>query len=297
MLWCPLPLRQRHCRRRKRGGRAMRPRPRSANSDLATNATRGGRLVPPPPRGGRTERHGFSAPSRACSTGSASALSPMAFLVGVTLPTRLSRLLQRRPNGIEHTRQVAIDVGSRHAHNAIAFGDEPTVPARVRGDVVVRGMLAPVNFDDQMCVETHEIDDEVPERMLPANARPIEATRPQPAPQYALGAAHGLAKTAGARVWHRGTLPHTCSPGHPHPARRMSWRRASQLLVSRSAFAAPTHGAPPSPLVRDGGYAAVAGGGANGGAHRIHDERVAGGGKSVMRRSPGSPAQAGRGRV
>ena len=42
--------------------------------------------APLPPRGGRTERHGFRRPSATVATYAVGRLSPMAFLVGVSLP-------------------------------------------------------------------------------------------------------------------------------------------------------------------------------------------------------------------
>lgn len=119
----------------------------------------------------------------------------MAFLVGVFCP-------QCSPDGIRNAREVREYLGGREPQNAKSLRTKPSIPDCVARDVVVGGVLAAIDLDDQATLETNEVNDIAPDRVLAPKARSFDTSPSQLTPESTLGITHRSAQFAGAFVSH-----------------------------------------------------------------------------------------------
>ena len=90
--------------------------------------------------------------------------------------------MQRMENLIDHALGVAEHVVVPEAHDAVASKAQPSLARWT-----FRCVLAAIDFDDELGRGTKEIDDVTAERLLTAEAEPVELLAPQPRPQAKLG--------------------------------------------------------------------------------------------------------------
>ncbi len=70
-------------------------------------------------------------------------------------------------------------------------------------------MLPAIDLDHEALFETHEIEDERADRVLPPEPVAIERTAPQPPPELGFGVCKVLSESAGAFVCHATSIPPT----------------------------------------------------------------------------------------
>jgi hypothetical protein len=76
-------------------------------------------------------------------------------------------------------------------------------------------VVAAIDLDDEALLQTHEIDDVGPDRMLAAEAMPADLPLAQLAPELPPGLAHCFPQTAGAVVGHVARLAPDTAPVTP----------------------------------------------------------------------------------
>jgi hypothetical protein len=173
---------------------------------MSPNAHRASATPPPPLRG----RHDpFDCSSRSNPEG------PTA-KSGWPGRGRGSRSTQRLPNRLHHALGIRQDLVVPKSHHAIAAALEPGGARRT----FIR-VLAAVDFDDESCLGTKEVDDVAAHRLLAAEAETIELLAPQLRPQPDLGVGRIGAQLAGEDRRHGGmwrvTPPDNAARCHPPP--------------------------------------------------------------------------------
>ena len=94
--------------------------------------------------------------------------------------------MERFSDGSEDLREVVVDVVVREAEHAITGGRERLVARSISRGLHRMIVGRTIDLDDEPRPATHEVEDDLPERMLRAESSPIEAPALQMRPKLAL---------------------------------------------------------------------------------------------------------------
>ena len=101
-----------------------------------------------------------------CETGWGDGLSPAA--VSDWLDFRVSRPIQLHINPFEYSREITSDLGIPEADDTITLALKPKLPFTITFRSFVLVVVPAVEFNDEMCGGTEEVDNIGTDRSLPS---------------------------------------------------------------------------------------------------------------------------------
>ena len=99
---------------------------------------------------------------------------------------RVASAMQLDIDAFEYGWQLVVDVGIPEAEDTIAFCFEPPLAPQVAASLIVFVVMTAVEFDDEVCGRTKEIDDVRTDRSLASEMRALQRKLFQRTPQDTL---------------------------------------------------------------------------------------------------------------
>jgi hypothetical protein len=140
------------------------------------------------------------------------------------------QLREPRSDRLEHAIEIAEHVLVREAQNVVPLVSERGRTGGVAGDLLVRRVRGPVDFDNHPRVEAGEVGDEAAEDHLATEAEARDLLAPQALPQASLGAGRMTSEVPREM---RQSLRHGATP-HPVPPPQGGRGRAIAFAGTRA---------------------------------------------------------------